>query len=612
MFSSRAGGGQYGVMRYVIIGAGAIGSTVAAQLHLAGLPVVLIARGEHGATIREDGLRYLRPSATHQVRVPVASYPDEVTLTTDDVLVLATKTQQTEQALQEWAWSPVGDGVAADLPVVSLQNGLDNERAALRRFRTVFGASVFLPATYVTPGEVSAEGAEKPGIFWLGRYPAGADDPRLRAIAEDLRAAEFAVQLVPDLIRWKAGKLLANLGNAVEALYGKRVDWLLDELRAEGRRAFAAAGISAADLYRESEVDVSVARAVEVQGRPRGGGSTWQSLARGTGSAEGDFLNGEIVLLGRLHGVPTPLNEELQRQVALAAQGGLAPGTADLSALTAPDPQPVLVSAEELAQEIASAEPPVLLDVRWALGDPYGHQHFLDGHLPGAVYVDLDTELAAPPIATQGRHPLPDIHDLQAAARRWGVKEDSRVVAYDNSGNLAAARAWWLLRWAGFSDVRLLDGGLAAWNGPLESGFGQTPEPGDVVLKPGALPVLSIDEAAEFPRSGVLLDARAGERYRGEQEPIDPRAGHIPGALNAPTGENLAPDGRFRPAAELAERFRALGAGDKPVGVYCGSGVTAAHEIAALAIAGINAALYPGSWSQWSNHPDRPAATGTE
>lgn len=596
-------------MRYVIIGAGAIGSTVAAQLHLAGIPVVLIARGEHGAVIREHGLRYLRPSGTQQVRVPVAGHAGEVTLTAGDVLVLATKTQQTEQALQEWAWRPAGDGVAADLPVVSLQNGLDNERAALRRFGTVFGASVWLPCSYVTPGEVSAEGAEKPGILWLGRYPEGADDPRLHAIAEDLRAADFVIELVPDLIRWKAGKLLANIGNAVDALYGERVGWVMDELRAEARRVFAAAGIAAADLIRESEVDVSVASMAEIPGRTKGGSSAWQSLARGTGSAEGDFLNGEIVLLGRLHGVPTPLNEALQRRLALAAAQGAAPGSADLSELRTAGKTPVLVGADELARELKSAEPPTVLDVRWALGDSHGHQHYLDGHIPGAVYVDLDTELAAPPVPAEGRHPLPALPDLQAAARRWGLRERSRVVVYDNSGNLAAARAWWLLRWAGVADVRLLDGGLAAWQGPLETGFGQTPEPGDVTLKPGNLPVLTIDEAAALPSSGVLLDARAGERYRGEQEPIDPRAGHIPGALNAPTAQNLAPDGRFHPAAELAERFRALGTGDGPVGVYCGSGVTAAHEIAALAIAGIDAALYPGSWSQWSNHPDRPVET---
>jgi thiosulfate/3-mercaptopyruvate sulfurtransferase len=187
------------------------------------------------------------------------------------------------------------------------------------------------------------------------------------------------------------------------------------------------------------------------------------------------------------------------------------------------------------------------------------------------------------------------------------------VVAYDATGGLAAARAWWLLRWGGLPDVRLLDGGLDAWRragGPVEPGD-VVPEPGDVMLTGGGMPVLTIDEAASLPASGgVLLDARAGERYRGEVEPIDPRAGHVPGATSAPTTENLAADGTFRPPGELAERFDTLGVrpgGD--VAVYCGSGVTAAHEVAALAAAGIEAALWPGSWSQWSADPARPVAT---
>jgi thiosulfate/3-mercaptopyruvate sulfurtransferase len=593
-------------MRYIIIGAGAVGSTVAAQLHLAGIPVVAIARGEHGAAIREHGLRYRRPSGEQVVRLPVAANAREVELTADDVLVITTKTQNTEEVLQEWSWRPAGDGLAADLPVVSLQNGVESERAALRRFRTVFGAAVWLPASYVHPGQVSAEGTERPGIFWLGRYPGG-DDPRLSEIADDFRAARFVVEVVPDLPRWKAGKLLSNLANAVGALYGPN-ERLAAALRAEARLVFKAAGITAADLRAESEVDLSVAAPAEMVSGSRGGSSTWQSLARGAGSVEGDFLNGEIVLLGRVHGVPTPLNEAIQRRLAIAVEREDAPGSANIDELRLPPP-PVLITADELARRQESADPPVLLDVRWALGDPDGHQHYLDGHLPGAVFVDLDTELAAPPVPAEGRHPLPDIEALQTAARRWGVRQGSRVVAYDNSGNLAAARLWWLLRWAGVTDVRLLDGGLPAWGDrPLETGFGKSPETGDVVLKPGNLPVLTIDETATF--QGVLLDARAGERYRGEQEPIDPRAGHIPGAVSAPTGDNLAPDGRFRPAEELAARFDTLGAADGPVAVYCGSGVTAAHEVAALATAGIEAALYPGSWSQWSNHPDRPVATG--
>jgi thiosulfate/3-mercaptopyruvate sulfurtransferase len=270
----------------------------------------------------------------------------------------------------------------------------------------------------------------------------------------------------------------------------------------------------------------------------------------------------------------------------------------------------VLVAAADL---LAAGGRVVLLDVRWALGDDQGREKYLAGHLPGAVFVDLETELADPPSAASGRHPLPSLQRLQSAARRWGVRDGDAVVAYDATGGLAAARAWWLLRWGGLPDVRLLDGGLDAWRragGPVEPGD-VVPEPGDVMLTGGGMPVLTIDEAASLPASGgVLLDARAGERYRGEVEPIDPRAGHVPGATSAPTTENLAPDGTFRPPGELAERFDTLGVrpgGD--VAVYCGSGVTAAHEVAALAAAGIEAALWPGSWSQWSADPARPVAT---
>lgn len=269
---------------------------------------------------------------------------------------------------------------------------------------------------------------------------------------------------------------------------------------------------------------------------------------------------------------------------------------------------PVLLRPEQV-----STGDMVLLDVRWALGDPLGRSHYEESHLPGAVYVDLGTELAAPPSPCAGRHPLPDVADLQAAARRWGVTANSTVVAYDNSGGIAAARAWWLLRWAGFSRVFLLDGGLRAWRAaglPLESGT-VSPPAGDITLDGGHLPVLDADDAARLAREGVLLDARPAERYRGETEPIDPRAGHIPGAASAPATGNLRPDGTFLPAGELRARFTALGAGDgRPIGTYCGSGVAAAHEIAALAIAGFDAALYPGSWSQWSADPSRPAATG--
>lgn len=267
----------------------------------------------------------------------------------------------------------------------------------------------------------------------------------------------------------------------------------------------------------------------------------------------------------------------------------------------------VLIDATSLAGLLASDDPPVVLDVRWKLGGPPGRQEYAAGHLPGAVFVDLEADLAGHGPATEGRHPLPTPESFQETARRWGVSPGRLVVAYDDNGNQAAARAWWLLRWAGHADVRLLNGGLGAWTGPLSTEE-PTPEPGTFTASPGRVPVLDLDQVQRF--EGVLVDARAGERYRGETEPIDPKAGHIPGAVSVPTAGNLTDDGRFLPAEVLRERFAAAGLGPgQRIGVYCGSGVTAAHEIAALAIVGIDAALYPGSWSQWSNL-DLPVATG--
>ncbi|TLS47598.1 sulfurtransferase [Streptomyces montanus] len=285
--------------------------------------------------------------------------------------------------------------------------------------------------------------------------------------------------------------------------------------------------------------------------------------------------------------------------------------------MTAFETVPVLTTATELHSLLRTGDPvPVVLDVRWRLGDPHGREHYLKEHIPGALYVDLDTELAAPATPEGGRHPLPDPASLQAAARRWGLSAGRAVVVHDDNGNTAAARAWWLLRWAGVEQVLLLDGALDAWRAaglPTESGEPEAPASGDIVLAPGQLPVLDADATAEVARTGVLLDARAAERYRGENEPVDPRAGHIPGALSAPTGDHLAADGTFRPAEDLALTFTALGADDATeVGVYCGSGVTATHTIAALAHAGIPAALYPGSWSAWSTDPARPAAQGEQ
>ncbi|MEU1280015.1 sulfurtransferase [Streptomyces sp. NPDC005805] len=271
-----------------------------------------------------------------------------------------------------------------------------------------------------------------------------------------------------------------------------------------------------------------------------------------------------------------------------------------------------IISAAELAAELAGPRPPVLLDVRYQLGGPHGRPDYEAGHIPGAVFTDLDAELAGPP-GEGGRHPLPGTAEFGAAMRRAGVSAGTPVVVYDADKGWGAARAWWLLRWAGHADVRVLDGGLAAWTGPLETEV-PVPAEGDFTPRPGALPVLDADAAAALAREGLLLDARAGERYRGEVEPIDPVAGHIPGAVSAPTSENLDADGRFLPAARLAERFAALGAGDdtKTVGVYCGSGVSAAQQAVALELAGFVPALYAGSWSHWSRDPARPVATGPD
>ena len=278
------------------------------------------------------------------------------------------------------------------------------------------------------------------------------------------------------------------------------------------------------------------------------------------------------------------------------------------------DSAAALITAGELAALLASGPPLTLLDVRWRLGGPPGRWLYQAGHVPGAAFVDLDHDLAGPP-GPGGRHPMPAAADFEAAMRRAGVCDDHAVTVYDDADSTAAARAWWLLRYFGHASVRVLDGGFRAWAGaghPVESGP-PADAPGNFTASPGHLPLLDAGEAAALAAAGLLLDARAGERYRGETEPVDPVAGHIPGAVSAPTAANVSPDGTFRLAADLAARFAELGVtGDSGAGVYCGSGVTAAHEALALAVAGIPAALYVGSWSHWITDPARPVAAGPE
>jgi thiosulfate/3-mercaptopyruvate sulfurtransferase len=273
-----------------------------------------------------------------------------------------------------------------------------------------------------------------------------------------------------------------------------------------------------------------------------------------------------------------------------------------------------LTDVGTLAAALAGGEPPVLLDVRWRLGGPPGIDSYRAGHLPGAAFVDLDADLAAPPGAG-GRHPLPAAASFEAAMRRAGVRAGHPVVAYDDGDSTIAARAWWTLRYFGHERAQVLDGGFRAWvaaGQPVTVDEPRVPA-GDFTAVPGQLQVLDASGAAALARSGVLLDARAGERYRGDTEPIDPVAGHIPGALSAPTSANVDADGRFLAPEELRRRFAALGvAGNAAVGAYCGSGVTAAHEVLALALAGIPAALYVGSWSGWITDPTRPVATGPD
>ena len=274
----------------------------------------------------------------------------------------------------------------------------------------------------------------------------------------------------------------------------------------------------------------------------------------------------------------------------------------------------VLITAEELAHRLAAGEPTTLLDVRWQLSEPDGTAAYERGHLPGAVYVSLEDDLTDHSVAGRGRHPLPSGRAVQDAARRWGVRSGVPVVVYDDWNRAGSSRAWWVLTAAGIPDVRILDGGLSAWTGELHTGA-VTPETGAVTvvhndLYAAARRTATADDALEGDR--VVLDARAPERYRGEVEPVDPVAGHIPGAHNMPSTSLLAGDGCWLPGPELARLADEHGAaGGADVVVYCGSGVTAAVAIAGLAAAGVDAALFPGSWSEWSSDPARPVATGS-
>lgn len=264
----------------------------------------------------------------------------------------------------------------------------------------------------------------------------------------------------------------------------------------------------------------------------------------------------------------------------------------------------MLITQTELSRRIDAGEPTTILDVRWQLTEPDGRAAYEQGHLPGAVYVSLEDELSDHGVSGRGRHPLPSGRSVEAAARRWGVRDGVPVVVYDDWNRAGSARAWWVLTAAGLLDVRILDGGLGAWTGPLQTGT-FAPEPGDVTvphddLYAGARPTLSAEQAAD---ADILLDARAPERFRGDVEPVDPVAGHIPGARNVPSTGLLTDDGAFLPDGHLTRLFDGV---DASTGVYCGSGVTASVVLAALAAVGVDAPLYPGSWSEWCSDSTRP------
>ena len=270
-----------------------------------------------------------------------------------------------------------------------------------------------------------------------------------------------------------------------------------------------------------------------------------------------------------------------------------------------------LVTADELATELSRGRVRVL-DVQYNLRGIHGTELYAAAHVPGAPHLDLDTALAGPP-GVRGRHPLPEPSVLEAALRDCGVDDDDDLVVYDQQTSLASARAWWVLRWAGHPAVRVLDGGLAAWRRAGHPVTSEVPRPGrgSVTVRPGSVPVLNAVGAADMARSGVLLDARTPERFRGEEEPIDRVAGHVPGAVNLPMTELLAADGTFLAPEQVRRRAAAVGVHrDTPVGTSCGSGVTAAQLALALHEAGIEAIPYVGSWSEWIEDGSRPVALG--
>lgn len=317
-------------MRYIIYGAGAIGGAIGARLHQAGHDVLLIARGEHGRVMAERGLTFQTPEGEATLDIPVATHPADVSFRDGDVVFLCMKTQHTEAALDD-----LEAAVGAGIPVVCAQNGVENERLAARRFANVYGMLVYLPATHLVPGVVQVNSGPVTGVLDAGIYPSGID-ALIERVTADLSGATFLAEPRADIMRWKYAKLLSNLANAAQAVAGTDGDirGIVRALRDEAVACYRAAGIAwaANEEVRERTAPIQV-RAVGEQ--VRGGSSSWQSLARGSGSIEADFLNGEIVLLGRLHGMPTPLNARMRAIAKAMAREGRPPGSMSADELRA-------------------------------------------------------------------------------------------------------------------------------------------------------------------------------------------------------------------------------------------------------------------------------------
>ncbi len=310
-------------MRYIVYGAGGIGGAIGAQLLQHGHEVILICRGEHLRAVQSTGLTLKTPTETLTLTIRAVSHPEEITLSPDDVVLLTMKSQDTEMALR--ALERAG---GRDLAVICGQNGVDNERLAIRRFARVYGMVVWMPATYLEPGLVLNHAEPVGGILDAGRYPNGVD-PLISRVTQDLTNCGFSAAPDHNIMRWKYTKLLSNVRNAFQAAcgFGARSRKIIRALRAEALACYQAAGI---EFVPEDELQTRVRSQIklaDIEGHPRAGGSSWQSLMRGLPTVEADFLNGEIVMLGRLHGIPTPCNALLQHVVNDMASTGRKPGS---------------------------------------------------------------------------------------------------------------------------------------------------------------------------------------------------------------------------------------------------------------------------------------------